>query len=143
MSKQWNHLFEKTVQGITREQIWQTWSDVNNWTAWDKELEETKLSGAFQNGSHFTLKPKGGPVVKITITECEPLKSFTDVTHFPLAKMIDRHELIETPEGLKIRNELTVTGPLAWLWRKIVAENVANGMPQQIDSMIEYIHTKK
>ena len=139
----WTATYEKTFKNISKEQIWSAWSDVSSWPKWDKELEEVKIDGAFAVGNKFTLKPKGGPKVSTFITEVKPLKVFTDYTAFPLAKMFDYHELEETSEGLKIKSKIWIEGPLSWLWRKIMAENVASGVPAQLELLVEYAKQNK
>lgn len=131
----WQARYEKTFPGLRKEDVWALWSDVNNWHQWDGDTESARMEGEFRAGTGFVLRPMGGPNVKITITEADPSKGFTDVTKFPLAKMFDAHEMQETPEGLKLISILRVVGPLSFLWRKIVAEGVARGVPKQLDAL--------
>ena len=85
------------------------------------------------------LKPKGVGAVKIIITDIHEGYSFTDCTSFFGAKMIDIHALEETPEGLKLTNTLKVTGPLKWLWIKLVAQNVADSVPEETEALINLV----
>lgn len=62
-----------------------------------------------------------------------------DLTKFPLAKMYDSHELINHGDELEIKTTVTISGPLSLVWRKLVAENVAGGMPAQTDRLIEKV----
>lgn len=138
----WVANYEKTFKNVSKEAIWSAWSDVNSWAKWDRELDEVKLEGAFAVGSKFMLKPKGGPRVSITLIDIVPMKAFTDSTAFPLAKMMDSHELEETAEGLKIKSKIWMEGLLGWLWRKIVAENVASSVPAQMEALVQYAQQK-
>ena len=52
--------------------------------------------------------------------------------------MYDTHALQETADGLIITNTLVVTGPLKWLWVKLVAQHVANTVPNEMDALIDY-----
>jgi hypothetical protein len=74
--------------------------------------------------------------VKIMLTEVNHGSSFTDCTTFFGAKMYDTHALEQTPEGLKLINTLIVTGPLRWLWIKLVAQHVANSIPEETENLI-------
>jgi hypothetical protein len=134
----WQAKYEKAFPGLAKESVWAAWSDVAGWPRWDVELESTKIDGPFQAGTKFVLRPKGGPNVAIELISVEPLAAFTDVSRFPLARMYDVHEMRETPEGLKITSIIRVEGPLAWVWRKIVAEGVAAGVPAQLDALDLY-----
>lgn len=51
--------------------------------------------------------------------------------------MYDTHELEETKEGLCLTNTLKVTGSLGFLWIKLVAQNVADSVPQEMEALVE------
>lgn len=133
----WSKTYSKTFQGIQKEDIWHIWTDVNNWPNWHGDLDYCKMDGPFDIGNHFILKPKGVKAVKIVLTEVKIGHSFTDCTVFPGAKMFDTHALEETAEGLQLTNTLVVTGPLKWLWIKLVAQNVANTVPDEMESLVK------
>lgn len=82
------------------------------------------------------LKPKGINPVKIMLTEINEGHHFTDCTSFFGAKMYDTHMMEDTEEGLKLINQLVVTGPLKWLWIKLVAQNVADTVPEEMESLV-------
>ena len=132
----WTKTYSKTYPNVTKEQIWQLWANVNNWPTWDKELDFCKMEGAFETGNQFILKPKGGPTVKIMLSEVIPHQKFTDYTKFFGATMYDAHELTETPAGLQITHTSTVAGILSFLWVKLVANNVAASIPNQTDALV-------
>jgi hypothetical protein len=133
----WTRTYSKTFQGLKREDIWRIWTDINNWPTWHGDLDYCKLDGDFKVGNHFFLKPKGIKPVKIVLTEINAGYSFTDCTSFFGAKMYDTHSMQETAEGLKLTNTLIVTGPLKWLWIKLVAQNVANTVPEEMENLIQ------
>lgn len=134
----WQVQHEKVFPSLESDAVWKVWSDVDHWREWDEDIEYAKLSGPFVAGGELVLKPKGGPKVRIRLSEVQPGLSFTDVTRFPLARMIDVHELQDTPQGLRLKNSIRMEGPLAWLWRKLVAEKVAAGIPRQMEALARY-----
>jgi hypothetical protein len=136
MNDMWSKSSSKLYAGVSMESVWRLWSDVNDWSSWHDDLDHVKMSGEFAVGNHFLLKPKGAPEFKIRIVDMEPGRKFTDCTTFFGAKMYDTHELEETESGLRLTNTLRLTGPLAFLWRKLVAENVAGTVPQENDALI-------
>ena len=75
--------------------------------------------------------------MKIELTEVKLNSVFVDLTRFPLARMYDSHELIDHGNKLEIKMTIRIEGPLSFLWRKLVAENVANGMKEQTERLIE------
>lgn len=137
----WSKTYSKIFQGIQKEDIWRIWTDVNKWSNWHGDLDYCKMEGSFEVGNHFMLKPKGVKAVKIILTEVNVGHSFTDCTSFPGAKMCDTHTMEETTEGLKLTNTLVVTGPLKSLWIKLVAQNVANTVPDEMESLVRLART--
>lgn len=132
----------KVYQGIEKEDVWRLWADVNHWPSWHGDLDYCKMEGDFVVGNHFKLKPKGAPAVKIKLIEIEEGQKFTDCTRFFGAKMYDTHRVEEIAEGLLLSNILIVTGPLKFLWIKLVAQHVADTVPQEMDALVELARNK-
>lgn len=132
----WTKTYSTMCRDISSKQMWKLFSNVNDWPTWDKNIDYTNMTGNFEKGNSFTLKPKGGFKVKVTLIEVVQNKKFTDVTHFPLAKMYDEHKFEETSQGLKITNTLSVERILGFLWIKLVAENIVKAWPQEIANQI-------
>ncbi|PPE03129.1 hypothetical protein [Holospora curviuscula] len=83
------------------------------------------------------LKPKGLNPVKSVLTEINEAHYFTDCTAFFGAKMYDTHTMEDTVDRLKLTNKLVVTGPLKWLWIKLVAQNVADTVPEETRTLVK------
>lgn len=133
----WSKAYSKKVKGLKAEQVWKVWTDLNQWHTWQSDIEYAKIEGEFKVGNTFLLKPKGGPRVKIEIINVEPNMQFTDLTRFPGAKMYGSHEFVIHGDELEIKTTMSIKGPLSFLWRKLVAEGVANGMMEQTKNLIE------
>lgn len=133
----WSKSYSTTVKGLRASQVWKVWTDVDRWPTWQDDIENAKLDGEFKQGGVFRFKPKGGPVFDLELTKVEPVAVFVDLTRFPLARMYDAHELVDRGEDVEIKTTIRIEGPLSFLWRKIVAENVANGMKEQTERLIE------
>ena len=123
---------------VTKEQLWKLFANVNAWHTWDKGIEYAKMEGNFEKGNHFILCPKGGSDVDIALIETIENRKFVDLTKFPLAEMRGEHVFEDTPNGLKITTTMKVEGMLGFVWRKLVAEDIVNGLPTE---MIEQIKT--
>ncbi|CAN5272005.1 hypothetical protein BH09GEM1_BH09GEM1_32810 [soil metagenome] len=139
----WESEYVTIVPDVTREEIWTAWADVDSWNRWDLDLEFTTLEGAFAKGTWFVLRPKGGPKVRIQLTEVVPLEGYTDLTRFPGARMWGIHTMRDTDRGLALRTCIRVEGPLGFIWRKIVAEGVANGMAKQTNALVNYVQAQR
>lgn len=133
----WSKVHSKRVQGVQPEKVWQVWCDVKQWHTWQSDIDYATLDGEFIVGSTINMKLKDGPEVAFDIVEIASGRQFTDVTRFPGARMYDCHEIINHGDAIEVRTTIRIEGILAFLWRKIVAENVANGMAAQTDALIE------
>lgn len=133
----WTESHSIVTKEATKEQMWKLFADVNNWHTWDAEIEYAKMQGEFEKGNHFFLKPKNSPKVKIELAEVVENKKFVDLTKFPLAKMYGEHTLEETPDGLKITTTMTMEGALGFLWRKLVAQDIVNGLPTEMLAQVK------
>ena len=129
----------RVVEGITKEQVYSFWADVNNWTKWNDDIKSAELHGEFKEGNFFTLTLKNGQKVKIKLLKVEENKSFTDLTSFPLAKMYGIHEIIEKDGKIELVATIKIEGFLSFLWTKIVAQNVADSLGSDMDKMIDLI----
>lgn len=139
----WIREFSKFYEGVTAEDIWKIWTDVNNWPTWHDDLEYCKLEGEFKVGNYFMLKPKGVGAVRIVFTDIIEGQEFTDCTNFFGAKMHDTHKVVEVEGGVILSNKLVVTGPLKWLWIKLVAQNVAATIPEESAALVKLARAKK
>ncbi len=134
----WQKSHSIIVKGIEPHQIWKIWSDIPNRPTWDTDTEWAKSNGPFENGTLITFKPKGWPkTVSMKIIECIPNKTFTDYTQFFLAGLYGTHHMEQVADGLKLTTTIKVVGPLAWLWRKIVAQDIVASLPEQTNMLIK------
>lgn len=139
----WERSYSKTFKGVTAAQIWEVLTDFDNWPKWQSDLEYCKLLGKREGGSSFDLKPKNGPKVCIRILEYKRPTCLTDCTKFPGAKMQITHFFETTKEGVKSTTTMRVTGVLGFLWRKLVAEDIMNHEPEQMEALIERAKKQK
>lgn len=140
----WTRSYSKIYPNISKKDIWKLWSDINNWHKWDKDIDYAKLDMPFKTGSHFMLKPKGGPVFKIQLTEVIPQQKYVDCTKFFGAKMYGIHEMQELPNNsLKLTTTMQVIGILSFLWIKLVAQNIVDGLEEQTDNLVKIAKEKK
>lgn len=133
----WSTTYSHRVSGVSGQRVWEVWTDVERWPSWQDDVEYAQLEGGFEKGTVIWFKPRRGPKVRLELTEVQPPTRFVDVTRFPLARMVDAHELVDTGGELEIRNTLTMEGPLARVWRKLVGEGVARSLPEQTNRLVE------
>lgn len=138
----WVRTVSREYKGVSREDIWKIWVDINNYASWHSDLDYCKFDGEFKVGNYFRLKPKNAPEVKVFLTEIIEGKKFVDCTSFFGAKMFDTHEVEDTKDGVKITNTVSVSGFLRFLWIGLVAKNVANSAPHEMDAVVALAKAK-
>ncbi len=89
------------------------------------------------------LKPRCGPKVKILLSEVRLYEKFTSTCKFFGTIMTNAHKLIETGNGLRISNKITMTDPLTFLWARLVAKKVADSVPKHTATLVEIAKARK
>ena len=132
------HYSYETVVETPPHKLYRAITDITKWPVWDPELEATAHDDSLARGAAFTLSPRGGPRVKLTVEEARAAAVFADVAHLPLAKMRTRHEFAPTQQGTRVRVSIEVWGPLGFLWDRLVARKQAAGLGEQTKAFVQY-----
>lgn len=133
----------KTVEGVSAKEVFALWADVNNWHRFNHGIKYARLEGDFVVGSSFVLGLLDDREVSLKLTEVTTDKSFTDVTKFPLAKMYGIHEIVQENGKITLTATIKIDGVLSFLWKKLVAQKVADKMEDDINSLIELVKNEK
>jgi hypothetical protein len=130
----WQHRFE-TETDIDASRIWPILADVSKWAEVDHNIEKIQISSLPAAGVPFTLKPKGGPTLSFVIGDFEPPCVYSDICKLPLASMKTLHKL-EGGAKTRIVVDITITGPLSWVWGQLVGKKHASGLPAQTERIL-------
>lgn len=131
------HIYE-TVVTTSPEKLFRAISDISNWPRWGGDLESTEHDGSLSPGTRFSLKPRGGPRVAMSIEAAEAPHRFVDLAHFPLGRMRTTHEFLEEKAGTRVRITIEVFGPLAFLWDHVVAKKQASSAAVETVGLARY-----
>lgn len=118
------------------ERIFALWSDVNNWASYDHGIEWAKLTEPFNTGARYSIKPKGGPSLKARILLVEPGSRFVDVSYLFGAKLTFDHSIVQKAGVASVSVVMSLTGPLSWLWVKILGKNQQADLEQATANLI-------
>ena len=110
--------------------LWSQYVDVASWSQWDRAIQVATLDGPFAAGTRGVLKPKNGPATPFRLEVVEPLRSFTDVSQLPLAKLTFMHSLDTVAGGTRFKHRITLDGPLAFLYARIMGPAMRSGLPE-------------
>jgi Polyketide cyclase / dehydrase and lipid transport len=132
----WTATYETTTD-VSAQKLYDAILDINHWSAWDDGLEFARIETQPEAGAPFTLKPKGGPLVKLTVDNAQPHR-LIDTAHLFGGKMRTSHEYLRRGGQTLIRFKIEVWGPLGFFWRKIVGETQIKEAPAQMAAFINY-----
>lgn len=113
------------------------WADMVSWPEWNTDTEWVRLDGPFRQGATGRLKPKGAPAVRFTVSRLVPDREFVDVSALPGARLTFSHLLGRTTDGrTTIQVDVTITGPLRWLWSRLMGEGLRRSAQPDVDGLI-------
>jgi len=89
--------------------VWRLHTEVNNWPAWQTEITEAQLDGAFQPGNSFTWTSYGFTVVSTIYASAERARTLWGG---PAAGITGVHEWVfsETPDGVHVTTQESWAG---------------------------------
>lgn len=119
--------------------FFERWADMATWPEWNQDTEWARLDGPFATGSTGTLKPKGGPKVKFTIASLVPGREFVDVSHLVGARLTFDHQVEEREDGCELRVSVTMAGPLARLWAKLLGGGFRKTVQPDLDRLVALV----
>jgi hypothetical protein len=114
--------------------IFERWADVATWPQWNTDTEWVRLDGAFTQGGTGLLKPKGGPKVRFLIEKLTETE-FVDVSRLAGARLTFSHRVTPTTDGCVVDVAITMSGPLGWLWNRILGKGLAAAVQPDLDAL--------
>ncbi|QDG87512.1 SRPBCC family protein [Pseudarthrobacter sp. NIBRBAC000502770] len=95
--------YEHSIEtNATPEAIWRLWSDVENWGAWNGEIEKTEINGPFAEGTQILMTPPGDDPIPLVIAEAVENERFVDEARFGGLLLRTTHR-IDAAGGDRIR----------------------------------------
>jgi hypothetical protein len=113
--------------------------DHDTWPAWSPDTEWVRLDGPVAVGTRGVLKPKGGPRAKFVITACTPGREYTDTTLLPGARLVFEHTVQLTEGGSDLSVLVTITGPLALLWARVMGGGFRDSAQTDLDRLVRLV----
>ena len=113
------------------------WADMASWPEWNLDTEWVRLDGPFVEGATGTLKPKGGPKVPFVVARLVDGEEFTDVSKLVGARLTFRHLVAAEDDRTTVSVDVTLTGPLAPVWRLILGKGLRDSLQPDLDRLVE------
>lgn len=119
----------------TKEQIWELWSDVENWNKWDDEVLKSELNGEFINGAKGILKPTNGPKSKFILESVKYPIEFTTKSSLPLATMYFTHRISEKNGKRQIIHGVEIKGLTTFIFSKVIGKKNVSELPKALKKL--------
>jgi hypothetical protein len=75
--------YENSIESsATPQAIWRLWADVENWGAWNGEIEKIEINGPFAAGTQILMTPPGDDPIPLVIAEAVENERFVDEARF-------------------------------------------------------------
>ena len=122
---------------VSPEALWARWADPDTHPEWSHDLVWVRLEEPLAIGARGHLKPKGGPRSAFTVTELVPDRTFADTTHLLGARLTFRHHAEPATGGALVTVTVTVEGPLARVWARILGPAATReGIVTDLDELV-------
>jgi hypothetical protein len=117
------------------ERVYGLYADVTTWPTWDPAVLEVSLASGLRTGSGGWLRAQGGPRTRIRIHEASAPSSFTVASQLPGCEMLFGHSLTSVAGGVRATHTLSFTGPLAFLFRRLLGVRIASTLPAALQGL--------
>ena len=125
-----------TVRGSLTD-IWNTWSDMAAYPAWDPREESIRLDGPFEAGTTGFSKQVGPrPGSPFRITRVDAPTGWTNESPLPGGKLVIDHTLTEGTDGtVHLIKHYEAYGPMSVLFRLIFARAIRAQAPGTFEAL--------
>ncbi len=117
------------------------WVDHSSWHEWDSDTESVAVNGPVRAGATGRFKPRGAPAVPFTVLVCERPREYTDVSRLLGARLTFQHLATPTDAGTALEANVTLEGPLAWLWSRIMGKSFAASVPAALERLVALVES--
>jgi hypothetical protein len=119
--------------------VWQIWSDVNTWPAWNPDMKESHLNGPLKAGATGTINTRSGGKHEVVVTQFEDGRTFElESTAMPATKMAIRATVTPTATGARISQAFEARG----LFAPVVGPMMGGAILKTFNSVLEGLKQK-
>ncbi len=115
--------------------VWAAWEDVAHWHDWHPMILESSLSGPFATGSRGFVTPTKGRRGAFVLTAVEPGRHWSSRATMPGGALDFSYTLTPSATGTLITMRATISGPLGFLYRRIIGPLCEAGLPAAVKNL--------
>ncbi|MGW2480687.1 polyketide cyclase [Streptomyces sp. NPDC001571] len=119
------------------EAIWRLWSDVENWGAWNTEIEKIEMHGPFATGTQITMTPPGDDPVILRIAEVVEDELFVDEARFVALLLRTTHRIDRIDQDrIRVVYRMEITGTSADEAGPQIGPGITADWPETMASLV-------
>ncbi len=119
--------------------VYRAWSDPRLWPSCDDDVVEVRFADQASVGARGWMRPASGPGTRFSITQAEPYRVFTTASPLPGARLAFAHEVAAAKHGSEVTVSISVEGPLAPLWRRILRRQFDDAARRNVTGLARYL----
>ncbi|MCQ9182254.1 SRPBCC family protein [Streptomyces sp. IBSBF 2953] len=131
--------YEHSVEtSAAPEEIWRLWADVENWGAWNAEIEKIEIDGPFATGANITMTPPGDEPIPLRVAEVTDGELFVDEARFGDLLLRTVHRLDRIEHGrVRVVYRMEITGPGAEEAGAHIGPGITADWPDTMAALVE------
>lgn len=122
--------------------VFEQWATPGSWPRWDTEVKEVSFTGQAALHAQGRMKPVKGPASAFEITVFEPDAVLTTASKLPGARLLFEHVVRPVPEGAEVCVVVSVEGPLAFVWARVLRGSLAQSARSSVTGLIAYLDAR-
>ena len=129
--------FEHTAESSADpHDVWRRYVDVEHWSEWSQRgVEWSRIDGPFEVGAKGKSKAPGLRAASFELVAVEPDAFFASEVKLPGGRLRFEHQIEPSGPGSRITHRVTVEGPMAFLYTRVVRHGVESGLPDGVDRL--------
>ena len=136
------HFSHTVVTAASRQDLWQVWTDVDNWHKWDSGLRKATIYGEFKTGTKGELIPDKGPSARFVITEVYSDSSYVFKTKIPLGWLVIKRFMQDKSGQLYFTHDVKFKGLLSPLWAVLLGKRYRKMLPVVMEEIRKIAEAK-
>lgn len=122
----------------TPREVWDLWVDVAGWPAWNADIEEIELAGAFAAGSTIRMTPIGQEPIELRIAEAVKPELFVDEADLGQIVVRTIHRAEQSDGGrTRVTYRMEITGPAADTLGPQIGPEISGDFPETLAALVE------
>jgi hypothetical protein len=119
------------------------WIDHDSWGEWSPDTDWVRVDGPVALGATGFIKPTGGPKTRFTISALELDHEYTDTSYLPGARLVFQHLVASEANLTRLDVAVTMTGPMAWLWSRVMGAGFRESTQADLDRLIALVEAEQ